>query len=319
MPGVEHVSLSAGAPMTMSYSMKVFLPGRDSAITLNGAPASVAGADTSFFAATSIRLRSGRLVGSVEQASDSPVTVINSSGARALWGSEPPIGKCVVIDKATNPCYVVIGVVEDSHWYKLVENPSIQLFVPTRQLPVKSPAAAQVVVHSTAAVSASVVTNTRALLKETFPTARSQTVRRLGDALASQLQPWRLGSVLFTVFGVLALVVAAIGVYGTVAYSFALRQGEMAVRLALGAQASSLVRLMMLEGIRVLAYGVVIGLGLALALGRFVGSLVYGVSAHDPVAFAIAALLILIVGGIACIVPARRAASLDPARSLRLN
>jgi putative ABC transport system permease protein len=318
IPGVERVSLSAGAPATMSYSMNVYVSGRDSAVTLNGAGAAVIGADTAFFDVTGIAITSGRAFGAFDRAGTAPVAVVSESAARTLWPDETPLGKCVVLDKTTNPCHVIVGVAKDSHQFRVIEKPSIQVFVPVGQVPIVGPGPSQLLVRTSPERARSVAGILRMELKRAT-NAQAVSAIHLRDAFTKELEPWRLGVLLFTTFGCLALVVAAVGIYGVVSYGVAQRSHEVAVRLALGAQASDVLRLILSDGLRVLLWGVGLGLALALAFGGFASAMVYGISTRDPLTLVSVVFLVLATGWVACFVPARRAAGLDPAEALRMD
>ena len=132
-------------------------------------------------------------------------------------------------------------------------------------------------------------------------------------------RPWQLGAVLFTAFGVLALVVAAIGIYSVVSYTVSQRVHEMGVRIALGARVGDILSLVTGESSRVVGLGVLLGVGAALLLGRLVASLLYGISARDPVILTTSALVLFAIGVAASLVPALRAARVDPVSALRAD
>ena len=142
-------------------------------------------------------------------------------------------------------------------------------------------------------------------------------VASMSEILAPELRPWRLAATLFSAAGLLALLVAAVGAYSTIAYSVSLRTHEMGVRAALGARALDLVRLIVGEGVRIVAIGIVVGAGLVLVLGRVVSSMLYKTSPGDPIVLAVVALTLLAVAVVACLVPARRATRVDPVEALR--
>lgn len=135
--------------------------------------------------------------------------------------------------------------------------------------------------------------------------------------LAAMVLPSRLGAVAFTLFAALALALAILGVYGVVSYALAPRTREVGIRIAVGAQPSAVVRLLMREGITLVVIGAAIGLVLALAVSRLVETLLFGVQPGDPLTFVGAPLLLLTVGAIASLLPARRASRVDPARVLK--
>jgi putative ABC transport system permease protein len=143
------------------------------------------------------------------------------------------------------------------------------------------------------------------------------TVTPFGDILGRQTRSWTLGATMFTVFGVLALLVAAVGLYSVIAYNVAQRTHELGVRIALGAQSPDVVRLVVGEGVRVSLVGVAIGTLVALAAVRYVGPLLFSVSPRDPLVFGTVAGVLLVVAVAASVVPAWRASHVDPSVALR--
>ncbi len=137
------------------------------------------------------------------------------------------------------------------------------------------------------------------------------------DHLAPQYRQWRLGAGLFTALGLLALVVAAFGIYSALAYAFSQRTHEIGVRMALGARAADVLEMVLAEGLRLVVIGVVVGCALALAAGRLVASLLYDTSPHDPLVMAAVALVLLATAAAAALLPAWRAARVDPVGALR--
>ena len=139
----------------------------------------------------------------------------------------------------------------------------------------------------------------------------------LGQVLDSVTRQWRLGATMFTVFGFIALVLAAVGLYGVIAYDIAQRMREMGVRVALGAQASDIRRLVLWQGMRVAAIGTALGVVAAFVTAKYVADLLFHTSAYDPIAFVGAAATILVVSVLATLIPARRATRVDPVVALR--
>ncbi len=139
----------------------------------------------------------------------------------------------------------------------------------------------------------------------------------MSDYLDRQLQPWQVGAQLFSAAGLLALLVAIVGIYSTISYTFSQRTHEIGVRMALGARASSVLRLVVGEGVRIVLIGVVIGILLVLAGGRLIASLLYDTSPHDPVVLASVAVTLVVIAIVACVVPAWRALRIDPVQALR--
>jgi ABC-type antimicrobial peptide transport system permease subunit len=135
--------------------------------------------------------------------------------------------------------------------------------------------------------------------------------------LAADFHKWQLGATLFSVAGLLALLVAAVGIYSTIAYVVGQRRHEIGVRIALGAPGTHVARVVVAQGLKIVVVGVLIGVAVALALGKLVASLLYGVTPHDPVVLGAVALVLILVAIAACLVPAWRAARVDPMETLR--
>jgi ABC-type antimicrobial peptide transport system permease subunit len=156
------------------------------------------------------------------------------------------------------------------------------------------------------------------LLRAEFPGA-APTLATMAHEMEPEYRPWRLGATLFTLFGVLALLVASIGIHSTVSYAVSQRTHEFGVRIALGAQTRDVLRQVLSEGLTTVAAGVVLGILMALAAGRIVASLLYDVGARDPMALSLVAALLLVVAAIAAFRPAWRASRADPVAALRAD
>jgi ABC-type antimicrobial peptide transport system permease subunit len=154
------------------------------------------------------------------------------------------------------------------------------------------------------------------LIRQAFPGGIPSIVR-LSDYLEPEYRPWRLGATLFSVFGLLALVVAVVGIYSTTSYGVQQRVHEFGVRIALGARVADVMRLVIVGGVRVVVIGVLFGIVAAIAAGRLVASLLYGVTPNDPVTATTVAGCLVIAGIAAASVPAWRAARVDPAATLK--
>jgi ABC-type antimicrobial peptide transport system permease subunit len=200
----------------------------------------------------------------------------------------------------------------------VIEEPQPMYYLPVDHLPpvAKGWSASYIAINADPARIASVTASVRSLLRAEFPGGIPSIVR-LSDYLEPQYRPWRLGATLFTVFGVLALVVAVVGIYSTTAYGVQQRLHEFGVRIALGAQVVDVVRHVIGEGLRVVVVGVASGIALALAAGRFVATLLYGVRPGDPAVELLVAIILVAVGVLAALLPAWRAARVDPASTLR--
>jgi len=310
VPGVSGVALATSAPMMGSTSTRLFLPGRDSLPRLreNDSGADFNQVTPDFFAVTGLGIVAGRVFTAGDPGR---VALVNQTMANTYWPGESALGQCMMLGNPDGPCIEVVGITEDGRRSEIIEESTLQYF-----LPLADPERARAFVFRSGpaqwgAASAAV----QEIVREHFD-PRVVRVQRMSDALEPQLRPWRMGAQLFTAFGALALLVTLVGIYSVTSYTISQRTHEMGVRIALGARMGDVLRLVVAEGLRVVVIGVALGIALALALGSLVESLLFGVTARDPVAVAVAAAVLMAAGVIASLVPAWRAARVDPVRAL---
>ncbi len=316
VPGVLAVGLAANAPMQAISFTDLFLPDRDSIPKLNGTPPLSQVVAPGFFRASGIRLLAGRTFRDGDREGAEPVLVVSNLMAKTFWPSESAIGKCVILDKRGTACRRVVGVVSDEHVIGFLDSPAMQIFIPLAQAP-GSPGAGQIIVRGAPDRVSFVEQQARHMLVEAFGSGAIPDVRVMRDVLAPQLRPWRLGALLFSFAGFLALLVASVGIYSAISYGVNQRTREIGIRMALGARGASVARLIVGQGVRVVLVGIAIGVVAALAAGRLVASLLYGVTPHDPLVLVTTAATLVVVAVVACLIPARRAARVDPMETLR--
>jgi putative ABC transport system permease protein len=216
----------------------------------------------------------------------------------------------------TAPCYTIIGVVENARRGQVIEQPNAQYYLPIDNPPPRTFSTPTMIVRADPRRLPAIVGEVRGMLKREWPAGVPQMVR-MSDQLEPQYRPWKLGATLFSAFGLLALLVAAIGIYSTVSYGVTQRTHEFGVRLALGARIGDVLRLVIGEGMRTVAIGVAIGIALALAAGRLIASLLYGIEPSNAFVIAGVSVVLLGVAIIAALAPAWRAARVDPVNALR--
>ncbi|HJR35047.1 MAG TPA: ABC transporter permease, partial [Gemmatimonadales bacterium] len=311
IPGVEKATLTFGVPFWRSNTMDLFLPGRDSLSGLGAFYGNSVAED--YFDATGTTIRRGRPLTLADRSGPAQVAVVSETLAEKLWPGKDPIGQCVKINADTMPCTSVVGVARDVRWGSLGDNDRMQIYLP------KNLEDSGWLFIRTAGDPARLVEPLRRELQRVMPGAAYVNVRSVSSTLDFVLRPWRLGATMFTLFGGLALVVAAVGLYGVIAYSVTQRTHEMGVRAALGAKRGDLLRLVMGEGLRITVVGIVLGAAASLAAGRFLASLLFGVTASDPGTFILVAVVLLGVAGLASVIPAWRAARADPTSALRAD
>ncbi|HEY2798710.1 MAG TPA: ABC transporter permease [Thermoanaerobaculia bacterium] len=263
-----------------------------------------------FFSTLGIPLLSGRDFALSDGDSSGPVAIVNEAMARRYWPRSDPLGGVFHLEGRT---VRVVGVAKTTSYASLQEMPRPFYYVPLGQS-LASIVALHVRTGMRPAAAVAMVKREVHALDPGLTPYRVVTMREQVD-LKSDTQ--RMALTLIGVFGVLALVLATLGLYGVMSYSVSQSQRELGVRMALGAKASDLLRLVLRNGILITAGGLALGAAAALGSTRLLGNLLYGVGPRDPLVFAGALLVMAIAALLACLVPARRAARIDPVRALR--
>ncbi len=317
-PGIGGVALASHGPMAGYFATDVRIPGRDSTPTLGGSGSGMQEVSSEYWSVVGLRAVEGRLTTDADVAGAPLVIVLNESMARAIWPGKSALGECVKIYGSGSPCRTVVGVVRDVHLLSIVEPPRMQFYVPLAQGSVTGGASRPMAIILRAApssASAAEIALSR-VLTELLPPANLN-LYEMHALLEPQLRPWRLGATLFSVLSALALTIAAVGLYGVVAYGVRSRTRELGIRLALGAPRERVARAVVRDGVGTVAIGVACGTILAAVGVRFVGSLLYDTSLRDPAVLIAVAVALLATAVVASAVPAWRAASVDPAIALR--
>jgi predicted permease len=318
MNGVEDAAFMTSAPIISGSFRPMYLPGRDTLPQLAGGEPgpSTSSVSPGYFKTVGLPLIAGRDFSASDRKGTQLVAIVSRRLAALYWPGENPIGKCIVMDKRDGPCTQVIGVAADAHSYSILERPSTKYYLPILQ---RDDAPRYFVVHVRPGSEGAVLRAADGIMRSLVSDLLMISVRRFDSVNDRELRPWKLGATLFAALGVLALVVAAVGVYSVIAYSVSQRTHEMGVRVALGAPRSSIVDLIVGDGLRVVGIGVLIGIGASIPLGRLIQSLLFGVAAHDASVLIMAATILIVVGAAACIIPAWRAASVNPVDALRAD
>ena len=318
LPEVERASIATGTPFHGTVSVPTSVPGLDSIPVLPGGGPWVSAVSSDHFATVGTRVLRGRAFTPHDRAGSERVVVVNHTMAERLWPREEALGKCVIIWRES--CSRVVGVAEDARRSALEEPKAMQYYVPLGQAG-RILVAANILVRPRCGDVATCGLRTahvvRAELLRMDPNLGYIDIEPLARGLEWQVRPWRLGATMFGVFGGLALLVAAVGLYSVIAYGVAQRRHELGVRVALGAQRGAIVRLILRQGIAAAAVGILIGLAIALAAGRYIEPLLFRVAADDPVVLGSVAATLLGVAAAATIVPALRGARSDPMQALR--
>lgn len=270
-----------------------------------------------------MRVLSGRAISTVDRANASPVVVVNSALARLYWPNEAVVGQCLRVGADTAPCSTVIGVVSNTHRQDLVEEqPVPQLYRPLDQITADESKSTVSFFGYTLAVrtsgdAAAMIEPLRQALQGVNPNVPYANVQTMRMLLGRQTRSWELGARVFSAFGALALLLASVGLFSVVAFMLSQRVHEFGVRRALGTQSASLISLGIRRGMAPVVGGIGVGLALTLGLGRFVDPLLFRESSRDPLALSASVLVLFVAALVASVIPARRAAVVDPTIALR--
>lgn len=315
-PGMESAALATTLPFYSSWAVRVRVPGRDSLPSVADGGPYLDEVSPEYFQTVGMRILRGRAFTNADQASAPRVAIINESLARLWWPNESAIGKCMKIGGDTMPCSEIVGISENSRRESVIEDVTVQYFVPLAQA-IPRPSMSYVLLARPRGDAAAAAEQFRRVLQRAAPNLPYVRVYPLEDLVSPQKRSFRLGATMFAAFGGLALLLAAVGLYSVLAYDVATRTRELGVRVAIGADAWHVMRLVFAGGLRVAAFGAVGGLIVALAAGRLVAPLLFQTSPHDPLILAGAVAVVLVVSLLAAFLPARRALLVDPIVALK--
>jgi putative ABC transport system permease protein len=311
VPGVQNASLMAAVPFWGHWSVGLFVEGIDTVGRLG--QFNLNAISPEYFATMGTRILRGRGIGDQDAAQAPHAMVVSEAMGKVLWPGKDPIGQCIRMNRDTMPCTYVVGVAENIKEQSLSGDSGYYYYVPAVQF---NPTEGGLFVR-TRGNAVGFREAVRKQLQREMPGASYVTVTPFSETVGQQTRSWQLGATMFVAFGVLALVLAAIGLYSVIAYNVAQRTHELGVRVALGARGPDVVRLVVTDGLRVAGVGVAIGVAIALWGGKWVKPLLFNVSPKDPTVFVIVALTLIVVAVSASWVPALRASRVDPNVALR--
>jgi putative ABC transport system permease protein len=316
LPGVRSVSVANYLPFYTGL-------GARTDFRIDGQPAPPHGSepstdvrvtDENYFAALGIPVLQGRTFTAQEATEDRHTIIISEALARRYFPGESPLGKRIAVDMMDEPpMNEIVGVVGDVRYDKLDGETFPMVYWTHPQLTYSE----MTFVIRTEGDPSALADAARRVVQSIDPSQPVADVRTMESWVGESVSRARFGALLLTAFSVLALLLAAVGIYGVMAYTVTLRQQEIGIRMALGAQTRDVLRMIMRQGMGMTLFGVCLGLAGGLALTRVMSGLLFGVSATDPVTFAGVALLLTLVALVACLVPARRATRVDPMTALR--
>jgi predicted permease len=310
LPGVEAVGLGRSVPLSLSSSDRgVSIPGYEPApnerMSINYNIVTLG-----YFAAMGIPTLAGRTFGEVDGADGAPVLIVNQKFAERFWPGGNALGQIV---RTAGEDREVIGVVKTGKYRSLGEDPTDFMYLAQAQnwtFPMT--------VHvRTSGDPESLALQLRREVERLDPAMPVADLRTMNNQLGVALFPARLGGATLGIFGILGMILAAIGTYSVIAYSVSQRLREIGIRMALGADQGRVVGMVIRKGMVLVAVGVMLGLAASLGASRLMAGMIYGVSPVDPVTFLGVPSVLCLVALVATFIPARRAAAVDPMQTLR--
>jgi putative ABC transport system permease protein len=323
LPGVSEVGLGSNMPLRVSGIMlDIKADGRAVAPGEAQPHSEYRTANPDYFRAAGIPLLKGREFTSTDRKESPPVVILNKTLADQLFPNRDPIGQRVAwtgevlkFTGISGEWRTVVGVVGDTKDGGLDAAPMPATFLPFAQGDFPS---GGFVIRTRANAASFAGTATR-VVREAAPQQPIEKVLTLDQIRDESVAPRRLNAMLVSSFGILAMIVAAVGIAGVLAFSVSARTNEIGIRMSLGADSGRIQRMVLSEGGRLVMIGLTLGVAGALALSRLMQALLFGVPPHDPVTLTIVALIMAIVGMGACWIPAFRAAQIDPGVALRAS
>ncbi len=316
LPGVASVSTATTyALLGWLYGIRVSVPGRDS---LPPAPNGMMGHNAvgrDYFSTLGVRIMAGRAFESADFGPETRVAILNESMARAYWPDESAVGQCIVLNGDAAGCTTVVGVAADAKEGPRRADPPWLVYVPDGSRWNSGPNV--LLVRSRGGDERRLIEPIRRAMQGTAPNLPYAEVQTLDDVFAPEIRPWKTGVTLFSLFGGLALLMAAMGLYSAISYTVVQRTHEFGVRMALGARIEDVIRLVMDQGVRAALVGVAAGSAVAFALRSVIEPLLFQTSPSSPWAYGVAAAVIVVVAAGASFVPAWRASRVDPVTALR--
>jgi predicted permease len=314
LPGVASAT-ATNAPFQWGFAGPLEVPGVDSIPRLPGGGPYYYAVTPGYFETLGLDVERGRAFDGTDGATAAPVALVSRTMAESLWPGGDPLGRCLLVGRDAETCTTVVGVVEDASRGSIETEPYMAYYLPVEQTDMRLNG-----LYVRASGDVDEVLEAAAGVLRTFsPRVRWATASTLREILDPQARSWTLGATMFTVFGLLALLVAAVGLYSLLAFEVAQRTREMGIRSALGAGRTRLLGDVVTEGVRLIGLGILLGLATAWFVAPRVEELLFDVPARDP------AVLLLVTGVLAgtavlaSFVPGLRATRVDPAGALRAS
>jgi predicted permease len=313
-PGVK--AAAATLPLLGGWQSSFSVEGKPEPPQGQRPSADIARVSPDYFSVMGIRVLEGRVFEARDRDGAATVCVVDDTFAKAHWPGESPLGKRLkfgALDSKDNPWMEVVGRVAHVKNYGVDEESRVELYLPFLQ----NPGSGFTLLVKTDAASGVAAASLRAAMGKASPDIPLYQIRAVDDIVAERSVQRRLAAQLTSVFAAVALALAAVGIYGVMSYAVAQRTQEIGIRMALGAGEEGILQMVLKSGATLALLGVGIGLALAFGLARLISSMLFQTSATDPPTFSLVPLLLLAVALLACWLPARRAARVDPMVALR--
>jgi len=311
-PGVASATVASNFPLGGGLARTVFPEGQNETSGYRGTLTQLNDVTPNFFETLRIPLVSGRNFTTADRKDTTPVAIVNEAMAKQFWSNESAVGKRFHFFGETM-LREVVGVVRNT-----VVNAIGEESQPLAYLPMTQDYSAAVTMQvRTSGLPEAVIPTVLRQVQSLDTNLALTNVNTIGELLDQGLWAPRMGAALLTIFGGLALILAVVGVYGVLSYSVQQQTREIGIRMAMGAQSGRVLSLVVQQGMRLAVAGLVAGLVIAFAAMRVLSSLLFGVSSHDPVVFGGVSMILTAVAILACYIPARRAASVNPLVALR--
>ncbi len=312
IPGVASVAQSVTVPFESQMDFTILIDGDTLHLQKGGGPYAN-GVSYDYFSTMKTPILRGRDFAKTDQKGTGNVAVINEAMAAQAWPGRDALGQCFKIEDLDG-CLTVIGIVPNARMTELADDAPPQLFIPITQW---HPDWRTLMVRLATSDEGGAIPVVRKAILSAEPTLPYVDVRPMSEIVEAQVETWKLGAAMFTLFGALGVIVAALGLYSVIAHDVTQRRREMGVRMALGARREDVARLVVGSGVRQAVAGMALGLLIAWAVSTRVADLLFQTSPRDPWIYGSVVALLLMVAILASFVPARRASKLDPADVLR--
>ena len=317
VPGVEGVAAAQSTPFAPSQSAELRIPGMERLPFDGTRHPTFYTVTPGFFDTMGMTILRGRGFTDRDVQGAAPVMILEEALAKVLWPDHDPLGRCIVVGASSTACREVVGIASNTRRFVRTGDSALRYYVPLAQrVFTATPQALFVRTSGDPAAFAPVVRSALIGIDGNLPHIRTRTLAEMAEP---EKRPWRLGSTLFVVFGIAALLVATSGVYALLSFMVTQRSREIGVRLALGATPGDTLWLIVRQSLGLAIVGIALGEGAALAAGKYIAPLLFETSPHDPSVFAAAAALLVVVAMASSMAPAIRASRVDPNITLRME